>query len=461
MLYESAFSPMRRMPILALLSVVATPAVSGDIAGMAPPLPPFVEQRLEFSFSNDFLGRGGSIDDYRTQQITIAADIGERWSTIFDHSLLTLKDPANAARIDQLSASLGYRVLRHNGPDGAVSVTAGFGVRGTGDFAGERMQNGFHRLVGSEIEYLPYADADETLATAWFDAGRYASLHDAGSWSLGYWLWGRALATSGGQFDAGAGAMAVARRAGFAAWTGLRHDWRTGYTEPVQRATADQEQDLAFVIGMRFGSLVVETVQQFDNDASFGQLRLLSSENASKGRAFGNSRYAVEAGLLLPDVHMHFAGRFSASILLPPSSSWHESVYVSVDSGEPQLGDPSIYAKSFQLGAGIDWERSLSAKSDWMGAYVAFGGGWRRERLIGAGSLAGEESGWLDRAVLLGGTGLRFNATTFGERLRYRIQLGLSTWLPLRSGRLTIGDYTLDVQEPNAALSLGVTFEFA
>jgi hypothetical protein len=336
----------------------------------------------------------------------------------------------------------------------------GIGLRGSGDFAGERVQNGFHRLVGSEIEDLPYSGDDQTVVTAWVDAETYAPLSDRGSWTFGYWLRGRALATSDGQFDGSASAMAVASRAGFDAWTGLRQDWRSGYREPVQRATANQEQDLAFVLGLRFGSLVIETVQQVDNDASFGQLRLLSSEDTSRDRVFGNPRFALEAGFYLPDVHLHVAGRFSTSLLLPSSSTWRESVYVSVDGGEPQLEDPSVYAESLQLGAGIDWERNLSARSGWLGAYVSFGAGWRREKLVGGGPLAGEASDSLDRAVLLGGTGLRFHATTFSERLRYRIQLGLSTWLPVRNGQLSIGDRTLQVQEPNAALSLGVTFEF-
>jgi len=61
-------------------------------------------------------------------------------------------------------------------------------------------------------------------------------------------------------------------------WLGFRHDWRSGYdADNVQVETARAEDDTAVVIGVRFGALMLETVQQLNNDASYGQLSLVSS----------------------------------------------------------------------------------------------------------------------------------------------------------------------------------------
>ena len=110
---------------------------------MVPMLPPGLEVRYQFNQSNDFLGRGGSVDDFRTQQIIIAADFAERWTAVVDHSVLTLTDPAASGRIDQFSASLGYRLLQRADENGIATVTAGLGVRGIGDFeAGKAVAKG-------------------------------------------------------------------------------------------------------------------------------------------------------------------------------------------------------------------------------------------------------------------------------------------------------------------------------
>ncbi len=62
-----------------LLSVLAPmPGISGEISGLPPQLPPFIESDLAVTFSNDFLGRGGSVDDFRTQQIIISAKLSDR-----------------------------------------------------------------------------------------------------------------------------------------------------------------------------------------------------------------------------------------------------------------------------------------------------------------------------------------------------------------------------------------------
>jgi len=127
------------------------PVKAGEIPGLPPALLPLIDRDFALNFSNDFLGRGGSVDDFRTQQIILTAKINDRWLAIVDHSILTLVDSPAPGRVDQLSGSLGYHLLNSTSADSVDRFTVGGGFRSVGDFAGERMQNGFHRLIGSNI----------------------------------------------------------------------------------------------------------------------------------------------------------------------------------------------------------------------------------------------------------------------------------------------------------------------
>ncbi len=448
------------------LSLIAaffcSPGLAGEIPGLRPLLPPLFDANFELSFSNDFLGRGGSVDDFRTQQIVAVASFGGRWFGVLDHSVLTLTDPTSAGRIDQFSASLGYRLVDIRGEDGVSRVSAGLGFRSVDDFGGERMQNGFHRLIGSDVEVLPYADVSDTAPTAWIDAEQSNRLYDAkNGWQIGYWLRGAALVTGDGQRDAAITALATFGKQSIDLWTGLRQDWRSGYDEPVQWATADAEEDLAFVLGLRFGTLVLETVQQFDNDASWGQLRLLSLQSDAVHASHGRPRFGLEFGFLLPDVHLHLAGRWKSGFLTALGSDWSESIIVSADLGEPQYENNSaVFIESQQLGIGLEWERPTSANSDWITAYGSVAAGWRRERLIGDGTLSGLSSSSADSPVLIAAAGVRFHASMLGERWRYRIQTGMNAWIPTSEARLIIDTLSVKVLKPKLSLSLGVSFEF-
>jgi hypothetical protein len=446
---------------LALGINLSSLAHAGDIPGMQPMLPPHLAPRFNLVFSNDALGRGGEIDDYRTQQLIFSAPINERWSAVLDHSILTLSEPGAEGRLDQVSATLGYRLLELRKDDAISRLTGGFGLRTVGDYGGERMQNGFHRLIDSRLEDLPYSVERGTDAVAWFDAEHFAPFSRRGRWGFAYWLRGRALATSDGQLDSSAAAFAVAMHGSFDVWAGLRQDWRSGYEEPIQRATAVAEEDLSFVLGLRFGGLVLETVQQLDQDGSYGQLRLVSLESAARNGISPPAQVGLEAGFLLPDVHLQLAARFRSTLLTDAGSAWRESVFVSATLGEPQYGNnPLLYRQSVQLGAGLEWEHPLSTTSDWLAAYVSAGAGWRQEKLVGDGALDGLESDSAARVVLLAGAGLRFNTGSLGRHGRYRIQLGLSSWLPAGAESVTIGSSEYTVLQARTALSLGVTFDF-
>ena len=99
---------------------------------------------------------------------------------LLDHSILTLSDPTMPGRIDQVSGSLGYRVINTVNDRRISRLVIGVGIRIVGNFAGERIQNGFHRLVGSKTTNLPYSDTESSDVTAWFDADHYREFGKTG-----------------------------------------------------------------------------------------------------------------------------------------------------------------------------------------------------------------------------------------------------------------------------------------
>jgi hypothetical protein len=453
----------------ALILVVAAPSpcIAGEIPGLPPQLPPFIERDLEVAFSNDFLGRGGSVDDFRTQQLIVTAKLSDRWMALLDHSILTLNDPTMPGRIDQVSGSLGYRAINTVNNRRVSKLVIGIGIRNVGEFAGERIQNGFHRLVGSKTVNLPYSDTEDSVGTAWFDANHYREFttpvdtESAGKWHTGYWLRVSSLLTSGGQWDSSAGLYAVASKQAIDIWLGIRRDWRSGYEGAVLRETAAAEDDLAIVLGARFGALVLETVQQVNNDASYGQLRLVSSGVRTTASRNRNTRLGLEAGFLLPDIQLRLAGRFRQRVFTNDGSRWREAIVIAASYGEPQVDDnATIFIRSKQFDVGLDYERPLFEQSEWLSAYGTASAGWRDEQLIGADTLEGESSDSVGGAVLSIGAGFRIDAAELGERWNFRIQLGLIGRLPFQDADLQIGAVQIRVQEPALDFMLGMTFDF-
>ena len=456
--------PVTRKPALVamLLGIAASqPATAGEIAGLPANTPPIIQRPLEFSFSNDFLGRGGSVDDFRTQQFIIGGTIRDRWEVTFDHSILTLIDVDDPVRTDQLSATLGYRLVNAASGTTVNRVTAGLGVRGYGNFGGERMQNGFHQLVQSSVETAAYTDLDRTDATAWTDAQRYHLLKgssDSDDWRWGYWLRGSALWASDGQLDAAAGVYGVGGKGSVDFWVGLRQDWRSGYDGLVLVETAAAEQDLAAVFGLRWGPLVFETVQQFDNKASYGQIRLVAAGFDDQRANAEQSSFAFDVGVTVPDVYVNLAGRWRADWLNRGEPSWRRSLYVVGGFGDPQHeDDPMIYRRTVLAGAGVEWERRLDVAGGWTSAYFSAGAGWRQERIFGDDERAGERSGTVSRGVALAGAGLRFDAGELIADYNFRIQLGLSAVIPLSDAQLDMSGESFDVQTTIVGVALGLT----
>jgi hypothetical protein len=444
--------------LLALAS--SATAVAGEIAGLRANTPPTVDKPLEFAFSNDLLGRGGSVDDFRTQQFIISAELSERWDFTIDHSILTLVDADDPGRTDQLSASLGYRLFDTKSDWSVNSLTTGIGVRSFGDFGGERMQNGTHQLVRSSVEVVPYTDLDRTDATVWLDAQRFGLFNGVfnDDWRFGYWLRGSALWASDGQLDSALGAYATAAKDSVDLWIGLRHDWRSGYEAPVLAETAFAEEDLAAVFGLRWGPIIFETVQQFDKKASYGQIRLVAAGFDDARSAAAESRFSLDAGITVPDVLLNFTGRWRGDWINGGTSSWQRSLFVTFGYGEPQHDDdPMIYRRTQQVGAGIEWERRLAGQDGWVSMYTSLGAGWRQERIFGDDERVGESSDTASEGALLAGLGFRFDSAELIARWNFRIQLGLSGWFPFSDARLDMAGETFRVQQATSAITLGLT----
>ncbi|MEL7448601.1 MAG: hypothetical protein AAFN78_05290 [Pseudomonadota bacterium] len=451
--------------LAALCALFSTGARCGDAPGLAPSLPPYLDGGIQLVLSNDFLGRGGSVDDFRTQQITLAADLSPEWSVLVDHSILTIDSTSAVGRVDQLSASLGRKLFSRKGSGFVDRIVAGVGVRGTGDFDGERMQNGFHRLVGSDIDSLPYTGEERTDLTAWFDGNHYRTIHEFSSWHAGYWLRAASLVTSDGQWDNTAAAYAVMSRHSLDVWLGVRGDWRSGYDRFVTRETAAAEQDGALVLGARFGPVVLETVQQFSNDASFGQVRFVSGV-AGEADGAPAAFSAVELNVLLPSVQLRAATRWRLS-RDNAEAGWQPSLTLGASYGEPQYrDDTNLFIRSRQVDLGLEFERPLTSASDSLSAFVSVGAGYRDERAESEATPVTSEEGspavsaTVARPVATLGAGLRVLAGRPGSNWRFRLQLGALSRLPLDDAQVQAGFTTLTMQRPGIDAALGFSFDY-
>lgn len=448
--------------LLSALAFFVGAVNAGEISGLPPSSLPTLDRDFAFNFSNDFLGRGGSVDDFRTQQIIVSAKLNDRWVGIMDHSILTLTDAPQPGRVDLLSASLGYQLLDASNGKGADRITIGGGLRSAGNFEGERMQNGFHRLIDSNIDSLPYTATGETDATAWIDANRYRDFARLGNWNAAYWLRAASLLTTGGQWDSSVSALAVVNRDWMDIWLGLRHDWRSGYdADVVQIETARAETDTAIVFGVRFGAFMLETVQQLNNDASYGQIILVSSGVRSANKYVAAPKIGIDFGFVLPQVEVNLTGKIRSGFLSGEKSLWREGTYVNFRYGQPQYeNDDSLFIDVVQVDAGLEFERPVSPATNWLSYYASLGAGWRNEQLNLNAAGANAKSQGVGRAVATGGAGLRFFAATMGERWCYRLQLGIVATVPLGDATVQIGTEQFTLQKPSLGISLGMTFDF-
>ena len=439
-------------------------SVAGEISGLPSHLPPTVRADYLYFLGNDFAAAGTS-DDYRTEQMIVTGRFRDSWLAVLDHSILTREDldAGDPARIDTMTLSLGYEVLRSESETQRASIAAGIAVRGIGNFEGERIQNGFHRLVASDTDVIPYTNTRETDAAGWFVAEYYRRLSAASgsgfrrSWDTGLWIRSGAFGSAGGQLDAVAGVYAVASRPVLDLWLGIRRDWRSGYDQDfVLQDTAAEEDKFAVSFGLRFGSLVFETVQRIDSAASYGQLSFVSSPETRRQSRHSTTRFDGQMSLQIPQITFQAAARWHRHLFMSPQSGWGEAAFAEIRGGQPQFGhDPTVFVDTVQVSVGNEWSRPVSQELQWLRFYTNVGGGWRREQLLGRAVRSGQESDAVDRVVLVAEGGIEVDAAELSEQLGFRLRLGVTGWLPLSDAAVNIGNTIEVIQRADASIVAG------
>jgi hypothetical protein len=441
-----------------------TVSVAGEISGLPSHLPPTVRADYLYFLGNDFAAAGTS-DDYRTEQMMVAGRFRDSWLAVLDHSILTREDldAGDGARIDTMTLSLGYEFLRSESEALRTSLTAGMALRGIGNYAGERIQNGFHRLVASDTDALPYTETRETDAAAWVLVEHYRRLSAAsgygfwGSWDTGVWVRSGAFGSGSGQFDAVAGVYAVASRPALDLWLGLRRDWRSGYDQDfVLQDTAAEEDKSAISFGLRFGALVFETVQRLDSAASYGQLSFISSPETRRRALKSPVRFDGQLSLQIPHITFQAAARWHRRLFTSPQSNWGEAAFAEIRGGQPQLGsNPTLFVDTKQVSLGNEWSRAVSHELQWLRLYTSIGAGWRREQLLGRDVRSGEKSEAVDRAVLIAEGGLEVDAAALSEQLGFRLRLGVTGWVPASDADVNIGNTSEIIQRADVSIVAG------
>ena len=451
------------------LCLAASDSLAGEVSGLPAHLTPTVQPDYSFFLGNDFAAADTS-DDYRTEQMIVSARLRESWIAVFDHSVMTREDLAETerGRIDTMTLSLGYDLFSVDSGAQQTSVLAGLAIRMVGNFEGERIQNGFHRLIGSDTEAIPYTDTRQTDPAAWFLAQHYQRFLEAtgggflNGWDLGYWARAGALVTADGQVDGVAGLYAVASRRRWDVWLGVRRDWRSGYdADFVLRDTAAEENKPAVSLGVRFGALVLETVQRVDSSASYGQLSFVSSPQ-TRGEATSEPvRADVQFTLQMPHITFQVATRWYHRLFTSDSLSWDEALLAEIRGGEPQFGrNPALFVDTSQISFGLEWSRRVTERIDWLRYFASAGAGWRSEQLLGREELRGEESASIDRGVLLLETGFEFDAARLSQRSRLKLRLGVTGWRPTSDAVVDVGGTTATIQEPGASIVVGWVFSY-
>ena len=460
---------MRNGPYVFLAVFLFAGNVSaGEVSGLPHNLAPTTRPDYSYFLGNDFAAIGTS-DDFRTGQMAITGRFGDSWVAVLDHSIFTRQDEPNdrRGRIDTMTASLGFELLGTDEPDRYTSIVAGGALRGIGNFEGERIQNGVHRLIESDTERIPYTGTSQTDPAAWFLGEHFRETRSAtgegffDSWDLGYWARLGAIATLDGQFDAMAGLYAVAKRRQVDLWLGVRRDWRSGYDDDfVLRDAAHEEAKFAVAFGARFGALVIETVQRIDSSASYGQLSFISSPDTRGTSASGKpARFDIQAALHVPHINFQLASRWHRQLFIADTSAWNEALLAEIRGGQPQFGsDPTLFVETAQVTLGMEWSRGVF--DHWLRFYANAGLGWRSERLLLRDEDARGESEKVNRGVGVAEAGLEFAAAPLGERMEFKLRLGITTWLPFGDAAVEIGDTSETIQEPGASLSLGWVFAY-
>ena len=448
---------------------------AGDITGAPAVLPPELLGDFSFLWANDFFGSGGVSDDYRTQQLGLQIKLGSKWGLIFDHSILTASNdnpvlPGASGRLDQVSLSLMYDIYHTNsGEKHFGGVKAGTGFRSYGNFGGNRMQNGFHRLVNSSGDDYPYVDKENTTAIVWLK-GDYQKLYQLQpaettktGWRAGYWLDATALGSADGQWDTTLSANVVVRSQTTTIWLGLREDWRENYdADFVQTATALSETGTSLTFGFGVGPILFETAQGLDDKASFGRFVFTAVENKySSPEYYLDTKNAISFNVMLPDVELEAQYRRALPYQLKELGNPKPWLLFGLHYGRPSYRDSfDVYNLTRQAAIGLELEWRNSRMRQWAWPYLALLVGQRTEQLrADSGAITGEESDQVSSPVFEAGAGIRFNLYP-GRSWQWLFQLGLVGHYPTTSKTVVFDQQDVELLQPDLAASFGFSVIF-
>jgi hypothetical protein len=464
-----------RTLLILILLLFTRQGYTGDIAGAPAIVPPTVLGSFSFLWSNDFFGRGGESDDYRTQQLGLQIDMASRWNFVFDHSILTASEtnpvlPGVNGRLDELNLSLGYDLYQNkSGTNGQRMIAAGAGLRAYGDFGGARIQNSLHRLINNGINGSAYVDTDTNMAIFWLK-GDYQKLYSfplvkdgKTSWQSGYWLDATGLVSTQRQWDAALAANVVVRNSNTMLWLGIREDWHENYElDFVQHATALSESGTSLVFGLGFGPVVFETVQGLDDNASYGRLILTSIENEEiTSKPPLQTKNAVVLNFLLPDVELELQYKRGLSTHLRSLGQPKTWLVFGMHYGEPAYkGSLDIYKTIQQLALGLEFEWHGQEDYQLLWPYLTLLAGQRSEQLnADAGTLAGEASETVSSMLVEVGAGMRFNMY---PRCKWQLlfQAGLTGSYPFSPQTVVFDQAQIELLQPDLVVSLGFSLNF-
>lgn len=260
-------------PVIAALFALVSPACA-SVAGVPEAPAPGALPMGWLEIGNDDLGRwrGRSIDDHRTNQITLATRVVEDWVVLFDHSILT--DRRARTRSDEITATVGWLPFG-GGENDAPHLAVGGGVRANGPYGGEDLQNRCHQAQDFRCYQLAYDDGGVTAVVYADGVYPWYPL----SWA-GVEAHGALLITTHVQIQADVGARAVLRYSRDQArlWCGVRQRANDGDAQSgTARTVADFER----------GTWV-------DYGASWRMFALSGGLNTNDGNCYGSLAVMVK-----------------------------------------------------------------------------------------------------------------------------------------------------------------------
>gem|GEM_PF-3881952 len=402
---------------------------------------------------NDAFGGGlrSNADDFRTQTLYGALRFGEerRWTLGIDYSFLTNKGRSNAARVDELTLTVGRTLFeREDRKTGRFAwLVAGLGGRYTGDLAGEKLQNEWHDLLDFAPVHLPYETTSEAHGVAFVHGSWLGTRFPGAAWwprggsygTLGLGLNGSLLVTSSGEVQGALeGRLVLLGRDG-TLWAGVRRGVREGDTpDATTAAVARREEGWWLTYGASLGNVFFEGSQHLDSDAAVGRIGWLWRPPADPPH--GEARMAGEAGAILNGPGLGLALRWH-SAAFRRLGSWGErtAIITRFAYGNAAGDDPPDQEVRFQqFLVGLDLELRSRGPGFQVVPFVYLTAGVRWEQVEDDGPSPVFPETSASAVVLQGGAGLRFllgARAAHRDGLRYAVGLSVDGWYPSSGAR--------------------------